>query len=239
MANEFNWFKFNITAWMMGRIQREKDKVIVSFLRLCCQYWKNECVMSLEDAELECGQKEFEILKNKKIISISENIINVKFLDEQWSNILESKKKASKAGQASVLARREKKQNLTPVERPLKNVQTDFNREEENRTDNKDKDKAFDTLLLIIKTKLGKNFKSKKEASNFSARLSEGFTIEQFEQAIINIKNDPYHIETGYKHITPEFVCRIDKLEKFINAGLGTSKKELVNYDFNNLYKTD
>jgi hypothetical protein len=33
-----------------------------------------------------------------------------------------------------------------------------------------------------------------------------------------NIKKDDFHVETNFKHITPEFIMRLDKFEKFLNA---------------------
>jgi len=89
----------------------------------------------------------------------------------------------------------------------------------------------FVSLLEMIKKILGKTFRSKKEEGSFLARLKEGFTLEQFELALQNIKNDSYHKETNYKHITPEFICRIDKLEKFINAKLAVAPLQNVDMD--------
>lgn len=77
--------------------------------------------------------------------------------------------------------------------------------------------KQYNQFLSLFLELLGKTFRSQKELPNFKARVKEGFTMEQFKFAIENIKKDSYHKETNYKHITPEFLCRIDKLEKFIN----------------------
>ena len=49
------------------------------------------------------------------------------------------------------------------------------------------------------------------------ARIKEGYTSEDFRKAILNCKNDQYHIETGLKHLTPEFITRADKLERHLN----------------------
>lgn len=51
----------------------------------------------------------------------------------------------------------------------------------------------------------------------FAARLKEGYKRVDFVNAITNLYGDSYHIETGFKYATPEFITRSDKLEKFIN----------------------
>ena len=51
---------------------------------------------------------------------------------------------------------------------------------------------------------------------SFEARIKEGFIKEDFITAITNCMNDPYHKENP-KYLTPEFICRNEKLEKFRN----------------------
>jgi uncharacterized phage protein (TIGR02220 family) len=47
------------------------------------------------------------------------------------------------------------------------------------------------------------------------ARLSEGYTKADFIEAITNCSKDKYHIETGLKYLTLEFITRADKMEMF------------------------
>ena len=55
------------------------------------------------------------------------------------------------------------------------------------------------------------------------ARLSEGYTKIDIVNAITNCAKDKYHIETGLKYLTLEFITRADKMEMFT-----TLKKEDV-----------
>lgn len=71
---------------MTGRIRKEKDKVQIAFIELICQYWKNECNMTLEQAELEIGDAVHQLLK-KKIVKLMDNKIKIGFLDEQMQSI--------------------------------------------------------------------------------------------------------------------------------------------------------
>lgn len=64
----------------------------------------------------------------------------------------------------------------------------------------------------------GRNFrKNKKIESALNARLKD-YTREEIKEAVSNAHNDTYHIETGFKYLTPEFILRPDKLDKFLNA---------------------
>lgn len=51
----------------------------------------------------------------------------------------------------------------------------------------------------------------------YNARIKDGYTPQEMLDALENVKNDKYHIETKYKYVTPEFMTRPDKLEKFKN----------------------
>lgn len=78
-------------------------------------------------------------------------------------------------------------------------------------------------IKLFNETKGGKDTPSRyrlddKIRRQLKARLKEGYTSEDFKTAIINCKNDPYHIETGLKYLTPEFITRPDKLQTHLNG---------------------
>jgi len=51
-----------------------------------------------------------------------------------------------------------------------------------------------------------------------NARLNEGFTLDEIYKAIKECMKDSHHIETKFKYLTPEFITRADKLQKFLNA---------------------
>lgn len=54
------------------------------------------------------------------------------------------------------------------------------------------------------------------------ARLKSGYTRKEIFLAIKNAHNDKYHIESAFKDLTPEFILRVDKLEKYINKTQST-----------------
>jgi uncharacterized phage protein (TIGR02220 family) len=59
--------------------------------------------------------------------------------------------------------------------------------------------------------------KNQKAATQFKARIADGYTMEDFITALHNAKSDDFHRENNYKYINPEFITRSDKLERFLN----------------------
>jgi uncharacterized phage protein (TIGR02220 family) len=98
--------------------------------------------------------------------------------------------------------------------------------ENENEFVNKDAKIDFDFLKLFNET-ASRQFKvlDEKTKRQIKARIKEGFTVADFETAIKNCSTDKYHIENP-QYLTPEFITRSDKLQKFLNStNNGTSTK--------------
>jgi hypothetical protein len=55
--------------------------------------------------------------------------------------------------------------------------------------------------------------------------------VDKFSQDLLKVgntvKSDTYHIETKYKHVTPEFILRPDKFEKFLNVSFLEDKNRI------------
>jgi len=62
-----------------------------------------------------------------------------------------------------------------------------------------------------------------KAKRQLTLRLKEGFTFEEIISAAKNCAADPYHRENA-KYLTPEFITRDDKLQKYLQAGEPTKK---------------
>ncbi len=73
----------------------------------------------------------------------------------------------------------------------------------------------------------GRNYKGDAASKrNFKARLKEGVTGAELKTAIRNCLQDPFH-QANPNYLTPEFITRADKLEKFLNAQPLHEKKEM------------
>lgn len=64
-----------------------------------------------------------------------------------------------------------------------------------------------------------------KVKSSLAARLKDGYTLEQIITAVQNCNSDQYHKENP-QYLTPEFILRVDKLEKYLNY----QKKSIANH---------
>lgn len=81
----------------------------------------------------------------------------------------------------------------------------------------------FEDFISLFNSITGKKFRqTDKVKRQYDARVKEGFTKDDFETAITNCKKDKFHIENpGY--LTPEFITRADKLERYLNYKQPTS----------------
>lgn len=77
----------------------------------------------------------------------------------------------------------------------------------------------WDVFLQQFNSITGKRIKilSAKAKQQVKARLKEGYAKDDFVIAFVNCFNDSYHRETGHKYLTPEFITRSDKMEKYAN----------------------
>lgn len=72
-------------------------------------------------------------------------------------------------------------------------------------------------FVEAINKVLGKKYRGdSKSKRSFHARVKEGYTLEQIIQATKVASQEDYHIGNGFKYLTPEFMTRPDKLEKFL-----------------------
>lgn len=108
---KLTWFKFVISDWMMGKIQKCPEITQARFLRLCCLYWNKECMLTIEDAEIEIDEDHLKVLVGKKILIKENGFVKIKFLDEQNSEVLDLSEKRREA----VKARWEKLKNKNTI----------------------------------------------------------------------------------------------------------------------------
>ena len=160
--DNLQWFKFNPSNWMMGKIMRCPETTQARFLRLCCLYWNKDCSLSYEDAEIEVDDEHLKTLMKKKIIDSDGEYIFIEFLNIQFSEIEDTKIEKSKSGKIGNLKRwhpnaysdfQSKKISLsealkiaeqshtdrTPIAPPSQNI-AEKRREEKKREEKKRKD---------------------------------------------------------------------------------------------------
>ena len=86
----------------------------------------------------------------------------------------------------------------------------------------------FNRSMVPLKGKIG-NYRiqgksSDKVKKQFLERIKEGYQSSDFKNAIKAISKDEHHQESNYKYLTPEFLTRADKLERFSNMVIPETK---------------
>lgn len=75
----------------------------------------------------------------------------------------------------------------------------------------------YDKFILGFNSLKNRSFRvTDKVKKALNARL-KNYSKEEIWKAIKIAHNDSYHIETKFKYLTPEFILREEKLEKFLN----------------------
>ena len=152
---KMQWFKFSISEWKMGKIQKCTPEAKSAFMELCCLYWINETKLSIEDAIIECDEDNYKNLLSKKVIKEVGGFIKIYFLDEQFENALEKSVKARE----SVEKRWSKRNTIvlgtnndsnTVVLQTNYDSNTEEKRREENRKDNIDTPPSFDFKKSLL-----------------------------------------------------------------------------------------
>lgn len=77
----------------------------------------------------------------------------------------------------------------------------------------------FQSLLLVFNKITGKKMKvmNDKAKKQFRARLRDGYSKQDIMKAIKNCFDDDFH-KANPKYLTPEFISRPDKFEKYVNV---------------------
>ena len=96
--DKLQWFKFVYADWRMGKIQRCPETTQARFINLCCLYWSKDCILTVEDAEIEIDKVHLYTLVDKKIVVIDGNYVYIKFLDEQKMELSGKSKSRSDSG---------------------------------------------------------------------------------------------------------------------------------------------
>lgn len=82
---------------------------------------------------------------------------------------------------------------------------------------------AYRAFIADLNTATGKHYRETAGVqARFASRWREGYGLDDFRAAIRNAAADRFHREAGYRHLTPDFLCRPEKLEKWLNAAPGS-----------------
>jgi hypothetical protein len=98
MAKELPYFKFEPSEWDNGKIQMCSFNTRAMFIELCCIYWirVGDLPYALALQKVCAGNPEPLIeLKKHQIIKVEDDLISIKFLDQQLESFTETSAKNS------------------------------------------------------------------------------------------------------------------------------------------------
>ena len=72
-------------------------------------------------------------------------------------------------------------------------------------------------FISYFNSKANRNFKLTNKVKIALKARTKNYSNFDIKKAIDNAHLDKYHLETNFKYLTPEFILREEKLEKFIN----------------------
>jgi len=99
LAKELPYFKFYPSEWVTGDITLCSNEAQGLFINMCSYYWMKNCTMTLANIKKRFGDSKYiDELIDFDIISIQEEKIIIKFLDEQMNEFIDVSEKRSKAG---------------------------------------------------------------------------------------------------------------------------------------------
>jgi hypothetical protein len=237
MAKELPYFKFEPNQWENGNIQMlsREDKGL--FIDLCSMYWSRlgDLPEKLAIQKL-CGGNAVALksLCHEKIIEILDGNIYINFLSEQLNEFGDISKKNSKNAKEGWEKRRKSIGNEELSDRNAtalnSQCESDAIREDKRKEKNISEDKSSLVDFINFFNETGKrNFKlNDKLKSSLKARLKD-YSIDKIYEAVKNAHQDNYHKETNFKYLTPEFILRVDKLERFLNTPVNTNAPVYVN----------
>ena len=174
----------------------------------------------IEKDEYECIADELRSDK-EKVKNVVENYKLFKFsMDKFYSEsvlarLRQRKGKSEKARQSAIVRWDKHKDKNANAMR----TQCDGNAIKE-RKGKERKVNTYTPFLEKFNTATKRQFKilDDKTKRQLSARLKEGFTEDDILKATGNAYKDEYHQKTSHQYLTPEFITRADKLQRFLNV---------------------
>jgi len=189
--------------WAIIEILREQEKYSLNIKDI------NSIVYELREPEAMI----LSVIKDFDLFVIKNNVFYSRSLKKRMSL------KAAKSDKARESARA--RWDKTDQEHNNKNANAMRTHSERNAIKEskvKESNNIYVSFLKHFNETVGRNFRGcDKSKRNFYARIKQGYTIKDFQKAIVSAKADKFHVDNDYKYITPEFITRQDKLDRYIN----------------------
>jgi hypothetical protein len=128
MAKNFPYFKFTVSEWMTGDIVFESLSTQGLFINICALYWQRDGNLTIEDINKRYkNPNELSDLINR-FVEVENDIISIKFLDEQLIDANHVSKVNSENGKKSAESRANAKRLLNDRSTSVQRISTKKNK---------------------------------------------------------------------------------------------------------------
>ena len=128
MAKNFPYFKFTVSEWMTGDIVFESLSTQGLFINICALYWQRDGNLTIEDINKRYKNPiELSDLINR-FVEVENDIISIKFLDEQLIDANHVSKVNSENGKKSAESRANAKRLLNDRSTTVQRISTNKNK---------------------------------------------------------------------------------------------------------------
>jgi uncharacterized phage protein (TIGR02220 family) len=192
--------------------QTLSERTQVAYDRIMCEHMRNICISQLQLKFFTKRLSEDEIEELLMVLTEVDGGYCI-----EW--VVESINKRRAYSESRKRNRQSKKKK--DINNTSKTYVTHMENENENENIRKEKGesegKKFKEFIKSFNKITGRSFRGdSKTKGQFNARIREGFSLDNMMTAINNCMSDPYHKEHP-KYLTPEFITRPDKLQKYLN----------------------
>ena len=130
MAKNFPYFKFTVSEWMTGDIVFESLSTQGLFINICALYWQRDGNLTIEDINKRYkNPAELSDLINR-FVEVENDMISIKFLDEQLIDANHVSKVNSENGKKSAESRANAKRLLNDRSTTVQRISTKKNKNE-------------------------------------------------------------------------------------------------------------
>lgn len=231
MAKELPFFKFEISEWMFGRIQKQPLEVQGTFINLCCRYWHKLGDLSYDNACFDFVPEHIDNLIKSGIVKKDGERVVIAFMDSQLDECASISKVNSVKGKKSAEIRANRKSTAvnhssTPVQHRLTTVEPNSTGVQPDSTEEKRREVYIgeqSDLSIAIPAKyandrpvriysLHEYFASRGQSESFEIK---GWThYRPFMQANPGrVFNDHDHLYNSYRQFCESFVAPVKTSE--------------------------
>lgn len=185
MAKNFPYFKFTVSEWMTGDIVFESLSTQGLFINICALYWQRDGNLSIEDINKRYKNPVELLNLINTFVEVENDIISIKFLDEQLIDANHVSKVNSANGKKSAESRATAKRLLNDRSTTAQRISTKKNKNKnEIRIKEEENKNYIDSSFLEIFNKWMDYKKERKES--YKTEMSK----KSFYNSLIKFSNN-------------------------------------------------